>query len=178
MRIALVVTFSGLDRPGIVEMLSRTIVAHGANWEESQMARLAGRFAGILKTTVEGDRAESLARALTDLSAGGLQVMVDRGLADDERAFAGYRTLRLELTGTDREGIVRDISQALAQRGLNVDNLHSECVSAPMSGSPLFHARAELKCPANVTLEVVRRDLEQLADDLVVEIALSERSGD
>ena len=48
----LVVTFTGPDRPGIVEKLSGLVTRHGGNWEESRMASLAGRFAGILKVTV------------------------------------------------------------------------------------------------------------------------------
>jgi hypothetical protein len=34
-----VLTIIGDDRPGIVEQLSQQIVATGANWEESRMAR-------------------------------------------------------------------------------------------------------------------------------------------
>ena len=49
---SLVVTVIGNDRPGIVERLSDVVLAAGANWEESRMARLAGKFAGILRISV------------------------------------------------------------------------------------------------------------------------------
>jgi glycine cleavage system regulatory protein len=53
------VTVNDDDKPGIVEQLSDRIVASGAIWEESRMLRLAGKFAGPLRVSVEADRADS-----------------------------------------------------------------------------------------------------------------------
>ena len=60
--------------------------------------------------------------------------------------------LSLELVGTDRPGIVREISQALAKRGVNVAELHTECGTAPMSNEPLFRAKADLRVPPSAPL--------------------------
>jgi glycine cleavage system regulatory protein len=49
----LVLTVIAPDRPGIVEAISKTALAHGANWEASRMVRLGGRFAGVLLVSVE-----------------------------------------------------------------------------------------------------------------------------
>ena len=61
---SLVVTVIGNDRPGIVERLSDVVLAAEANWEESRMARLAGKFAGVLRVSVDADRADRLAADL------------------------------------------------------------------------------------------------------------------
>ena len=61
MRTSLVLTVIGTDRPGIVEQLSDRVLAAGANWEESRMARLAGKFAGVLRVSVDAGRADRLA---------------------------------------------------------------------------------------------------------------------
>ena len=45
----LVLTLIGPDRPGLVEAVAEVVAAHGGNWLESRMARLAGKFAGILR---------------------------------------------------------------------------------------------------------------------------------
>ena len=51
----LVLTVIGDDRSGLVSALSGVIAEHGGSWERSQMARLAGKFAGVpLEDT--GDR--------------------------------------------------------------------------------------------------------------------------
>ena len=49
----LVLTIISDDRAGIVEQVAQTISKHGGNWMESSMARLAGKFAGILMVEVD-----------------------------------------------------------------------------------------------------------------------------
>ena len=48
----LVLTVVGDDRPGLVDALSGVIAAHDGNWEQSRMAHLAQKFAGILLVQV------------------------------------------------------------------------------------------------------------------------------
>ena len=80
----------------------------------------------------------------------------------------------LELLGQDRPGIVREVSHALASRGVNVEELDTACSSAPMSGETLFRARARLRLPADVPEEELRETLEKLADELMVDVAFDE----
>jgi glycine cleavage system regulatory protein len=162
----------GLDRPGLVEVLSQTILAHEANWEESRMARLAGRFAGLLLVSVRPERAEALERDLRALESRGLNVMVERSA--EERARAGYRRLSLDLVGNDRTGIIRDISRALAEHGVNVERLSTECAPAPMAGDRLFRMTALLQSPSAVQVDALRHELESLANDLMVDITLAD----
>jgi glycine cleavage system regulatory protein len=168
----LVLTVIGLDRPGLVEVLSQTILAHEANWEESRMARLAGRFAGLLLVSVRPERAEALERDLRALESRGLNVMVERSA--EERARAGYRRLSLDLVGNDRTGIIRDISRALAEHGVNVERLSTECAPAPMAGDRLFRMTALLQSPTAVQVDALRHELESLANDLMVDITLAD----
>jgi glycine cleavage system regulatory protein len=167
MRTSLILTLIGDDRPGIVEQLSDRVLAAGANWEESRMARLAGKFAGILRVGVESDRAQELVQALTALESRGLKVVVEGGAAANEAP----RTVAFELLGNDRPGIVRDISRVLASRGVNIEELETELTSAPETGDPLFRARARLSLPASTDFVELRRVLESLADDLMVDLA-------
>jgi glycine cleavage system regulatory protein len=169
MRASIVLTVIGPDRPGIVELLSTTIAAHGGNWEQSRMARLAGQFAGILRVTVPQDHVTELHRALDGLANHGLRV-VSEASAGHERDES--RAYRLSLVGDDREGIVRELSRALAARRVNVEELDTYCESAPMSGEQLFHARALVHVPATLAIDDLQKALEALADDLMVELKL------
>jgi hypothetical protein len=65
---------------------------------------------------------------------------------------------------------VREISRAIAQRGVNVEELESHTSSAPMSGETLFHAAAWLRLPATGDPDELRNTLEKLADELMVEL--------
>jgi glycine cleavage system regulatory protein len=84
----------------------------------------------------------------------------------------------LEIVGQDRPGIVRQISHALAMHGVNVEELESDCSSAAMSGETLFKARATLSIPPSCDVTVLRRELEQIASDLIVDISLAELPGE
>ena len=171
MRTSLVLTIIGDDKPGLVEQLSDRILATGANWEESRMARLGGKFAGLLRLTVERDRADALVTELTKLETVGLSVVVEQS---SELDAGSYRTVRLELLGNDRPGIVRDISRALAHHRVNIEELETDVTSAPMSGEALFRARVELGVPATVTTEMLRDLLAALAGELMVDVMLED----
>jgi glycine cleavage system regulatory protein len=168
MRETLVLTVLGPDRTGLVEALSDRIAAAGGNWEASHLARLAGQFAGVVLVTVDRERVESLTIALRALDTRGLEVIVRPTEAPP--APAGAR-IRLELTGDDRPGIIRDVSRVLAERGVNVEELETRVTSAPMSGEPLFNATALLHVPPQLTLSDLRAGLEALAGELMVDLA-------
>jgi glycine cleavage system regulatory protein len=171
MRNTLVLTVLAPDRTGLVELLAQRIAAAGGNWEESRMARLAGQFAGILLVTCDAARSDELVAAMRtlQLQSAGLQVTVRATPADAAPPAPGTQ-IRLALTGADRAGIIRDVSRVLAERGVNVEELESEVSSAPMSGEPLFTARARLRVPPNLALADLRASLERLAGELMVDL--------
>jgi glycine cleavage system regulatory protein len=165
----LVLTVIGDDKPGLVEMLADTIARHSGNWLESNMSHLAGKFAGILRVSVADAHADALIQDLQKLSSA-LKLVVEKVRLSE--APARQRSLRLTLVGNDRPGIIKEISRALALQHVNVEELATQCTTAPMSGESLFNAQAELKVPADLDVHALQRQLEQLADDLIVEISL------
>lgn len=172
MRASLVLTVIGPDRPGLVQALADAVAGHNANWLESRMARLAGKFAGVLRVDVPNDKIKDLTDALNQLRAQGLNVVVES--SDTQDTDAGTRPLTLNLLGHDRPGIVRDISHALAQRGVNVIEFHTQVVSAPMTGDPLFKAYATLHAAADTPLDELRDTLDRIANELDLDLALDE----
>jgi glycine cleavage system regulatory protein len=174
MSTSLVVTVIGDDRPGIVERLSDVALAAGANWEESRMARLAGKFAGILRVSVAASNAAALASGLRALTSDGLTIVVE---SSAETTADTFRTVRFELVGNDHPGIIRDIAKVLAQHQINIEELETGVSGAPMTGEQLFRARVQLRLPAAVTTEWLRSRLEALAGELMVDVTLDEQAG-
>lgn len=172
MQTSLVATVVCPDEPGIVERLARVVSSHHGSWEESRMARLGGRFAGILRVSVPADHADELARALHDLHDRGMDVAVQVG--DGEPVGADRRLASLETIGTDRPGIVFGIFRTLAAEGVNVQELHTEVLTAPWSGEQLFRAEARVAVPKRIALDALRRDLEAIGKDLHVDVKLAE----
>ena len=163
-------TVIGADRPGLVQLVAACVADHGGNWLESRMCHLGGHFAGIVRVEIAAEKAAGLQQALQKLKAKGLQVTVDDGVGT--AATPAGLSATLELVGHDRPGILRTVSGVLAAHGVNVEELSSECVSAPMGGGNLFQARARVFVPATVKVEAVRADLEKIAADLMVDLKL------
>lgn len=168
--VSFVLTVLGDDRPGLVDSLSGVVSAHGGNWERSQMARLGGKFAGIVQVNVPSASAAALQSALAALSEEGLlQVRVDT--AGSAPRADGHRFV-LSLVGTDRPGLVHSVSSALAEIGASIEELDTATSPGPMSGGALFEATAAVVLPEGVSIESVRARLEALADRLMVDIDL------
>jgi glycine cleavage system regulatory protein len=163
----LVLTAIGDDKPGLVEQLAQVVARNSGNWLESSMSQLAGKFAGILRVSVPDDQAEQLVRELESLSDS-LKLVIER--VSDEGQGDVSQSLTLSLVGNDRPGIIREISAALAKQRVNVEQLQTECTIAPMSGETLFNAEAWLKIPVDLNLDDLQKELEQIADDLIVDI--------
>ncbi len=166
----LVMTVIASDRPGLVQLVSACVADHGGNWLESRMCRLGGQFAGIVSAEVESGRAAELTTALGQLEQEGLTVIVHAERGDG--APAGGSLATLELVGHDRPGILRRVSGVLSAHHVNVEELASERVSAPMGGGILFQANATVLVPTSVNLGAVRADLEKIAADLMVDLKL------
>jgi glycine cleavage system regulatory protein len=167
----LVLTVIGPDRPGLVESIAEALTAHEGNWMESRMAHLGGKFAGILRVDVPAARSESFMSNLDQLREKGLYVHAETDVA--EQAQEEFLSVRLELVGGDRPGIVKEISHALAGRGVNVEELNTECDAAAMTGKSLFRATAQLRLPPDLALDDLRHELEQVAHDLMVDVTLN-----
>ena len=165
----LVLTLLGDDRPGLVSAVSRVVADHGGSWLESQLARLAGTFAGIALVDVPSDSVGGLRADLAGLSA-----IVEVGVKDAATpAASAGRRLVLHLVGHDQPGIVRQVTEALASRGVSIEQLATATVEAPMAGGLLFEADAVLTAPEGVAVEELQSDLESLARELMVDLDLT-----
>ena len=165
----LVLTVIAPDQPGLVERIAQCIAAHGGNWLESRMSRMAGQFAGILRVAVPAEGYDELVESLQALSTQGIRVLVAESGIEPS---CTWKPILLDLVGNDRPGIVRDITRLLAEQGVNLESLTTEVAPAPMSSETLFHAEAVLAVPLTLSLDVLRDKLENLADDLMVELNL------
>lgn len=170
MSTSIVLTVISEDHPGVVESLSELLAEHGGNWTESSMLSLAGQFAGILLASVPDQRAEAFVEGLAKLESAGMQIVARRsGPAPGPTA---EREFTLDLVGQDRPGIVHDITRILSKHQVNVQELETHCQSASMSGENLFLAHARLLIPANASIDDLQDELEDLANELMVDIKL------
>jgi len=168
----LVLTFVGDDRPGLVNAISEAVAAHGGTWLESRSARLAGKFAGILLVRIADEGVIPLESALAKLAPSGLRVSIERGAAaEPERP---WRMVELDVVGKERAGIVRDVTEALTHLGVNIEEFASGLEGEPFTGVEMFRATARLSVPDGLDLGELRKALEKLAAEIMVDLNVSE----
>jgi methionyl-tRNA formyltransferase len=169
----LVVSIVGPDRHGIVSLLADRAQRYGANWAASRMTRLAGEFAGTVHFEVPREHADALSEALRQLGSSGLQVVIAR--SDAASVPDTLRPFELELVGEDRVGIVSSLTKMLAERGISIENIHTEINRSGVSGKQTFKIGAHLLVPAALPVDALRSDLSALASEMMLDIALGER---
>jgi glycine cleavage system regulatory protein len=168
-----VLTFVGDDRPGLVGAVSEAVAGCGGTWLASRSARLAGKFAGILLAAVPDSSASELRAALSRLEPAGLHVTVEEGAPAEEERRAGHLAI-LEVLGNDRPGIVRSVTLALTGLGVNIEEFASDLESAPFTGAEMFRARARLRLPDGLALDDLKRTVERLAGEIMVDLSLAD----
>lgn len=154
------------DRPGIVEQIADAVSAHQGNWLESSLANLAGKFAGIVRIEVPDAQYEGLCKSLNALTSKGVKISID---ATDARVSAHKARVQITVTGSDRPGIVREITALLARQQVNVQALQTQCESAAMSGDQLFIASLKVVLPEGMDEHDLAETLESISTDLVVD---------
>lgn len=166
----MVITLIGDDQAGLVDAVAGVVTTHGANWDRSHLAELAGKFAGIVLVTVPDQAADALIDDLDALQARGL-LAITAERASTATAGAGGTHVALELVGQDHPGIVHEISGLLAANDVSIDELETTIAPAPQGGN-LFIAHALLELPSGLTVEALSDALESVAHDLMVDLDL------
>jgi glycine cleavage system regulatory protein len=162
------------DRPGLVEMIAARIAESGGNWEVSRMCRLGGQFAGIVKIEAEDSDRDDLIDSLWELEGEGLKIIINE---DDDMVVRNREIpLKIRIIGQDHPGIIRDLSAILFRHNANVEELHTELQNEPMSGYALFVASIKLILPLSGNAELLKRDLEDVAADLMVDLEMEGES--
>jgi len=166
---SIVFTFLGNDKPGLVEQLATTVNSVGGNWLESNLSHMAGKFAGIVRVSIETEKANDLKTLLLKHNSTTLTVTVDNCEPAIEMPVHHGK---LSIIGNDRCGIVQEVTKALASHGINIQELQSRVSSAPMTGSPLFEAEICFQVSAQTKADAVTTELDDIADKLDIDISL------
>jgi glycine cleavage system transcriptional repressor len=171
-----IMTAFGKDRPGITADVTKLLFENGCNLEETTMTLLADEFTVILLFSCK------------DAHIDDRLLMECRRLEREKEIFAfvrplgerqvrqkiGYSDHVLHVEGLDQTGIVYQISQFLADNGLNIVDLKSVVEASPESGTAIYVMDMHIQVPDGTPLEGVEQGLSAVADDLHVDITLGQ----
>ena len=165
-----VVTAIGPDTIGIMDRLAETVASSGANIEETRASILGGEFAIIMLVRGTKGVAGSLGAALK-VAGSSLGLAVTVKLTKSPAKPEGLSYI-IESISLDTPGIVRAITAVLRSLGINIEDLESSVLAAPLSGSPMFRMRIGINITPGARLNALKEDLSKIAalHDLDVEI--------
>lgn len=161
----------GSDRPGLTQALAEAVLGAGGNWLESHLSHLGGQYVGAVLVEIAPERVPELEQAVRAVDAKGLHVRVLA--AGDPPTAPGAETLKIELVGQDRPGIVREVTAALAPLEVNIEDLVTGTENSAWSGERLFRATARLSLPPHVTLDQVQDALEAISAEIIVDFTFT-----
>ncbi|MGI9332827.1 MAG: glycine cleavage system protein R [Gammaproteobacteria bacterium] len=161
----LVITAMGQDRPGIVDEFSRSILNSGCNVGDSRMAVLGGEFAMVLLVSGNWNAVAKLETALPRLEQQ-LKLNVQCKRTEPRTETDNLVPYAVEVVSIDHPGIVHDVSNFFARRGINIEDLYTSRYPAPHTGAPMFALHLTVGIPADTSIATVRGEFMDFCDDL------------
>lgn len=170
-----VMTAFGKDRVGFVADVTRLLYENDCNLEDTSMNLLEDEFTlSLLFSCTDEGVEERLSRECRRLEMEkGISAFI-RSLAPFEAGPRNEKTCTLHIEGLDQSGIVYKTSQFLASRQLNILHLNSTAKPSPQSGAPMYTMDIQIQIPEGFSLNQLEDDLGKVADELQVDISLSE----
>ncbi|GAA4876639.1 glycine cleavage system protein R [Ferrimonas pelagia] len=158
-----VVSITGPDQAGILTHLSSITHQLGGRWLNSKLVNMDGRFVALLKVDVPAEHEQALRSQLSEQDD--LQIQIhELGVPVERPGVAAAFTVN----ATDQPGLINDITQLLANHGINIEHFDSHRVGATGSSGNLFTAKLAVTMPAELDINTVINELETLHEHLVV----------
>ena len=174
--IELVLTIIGRDRAGVVASLADVVRFHEGNWKRSELAEIAGTFAGVVVVEVGDDRVDELLTNLLILRDQGLHVTAQQ--IEEPTVAPDAEAVRLRLTGEDRPGVVHEISTAISDAGISISRLGTVIDLPGEDDDKRFEITALLAVPVEVDLDVALDSIVDVAVSLGIALHVEDLTGD
>jgi glycine cleavage system transcriptional repressor len=166
----------GRDRPGIVADLAELVYDCRCNLEDSSMTILGSEFAVLLLLTGEGADVEPrLSTESKRLEWEKRLTVFIRPLEGEPIPYSvGHEASPYELqaTGVDKAGLVARVARCLAGHGITIRQMFTQSRPEPGTGTPIYTMAIRLDVPREVSEADLRADLDRVAAELNIDVAL------
>lgn len=171
MNAKLVISVITQDRPGIVSEISEAVNSSNCNVEDSRMMVLGGSFAILMMVSGEQGAIEDLRSKESTLSDS-LGSMVQMQLTAERDLSEQGVPYMIEVVSLDHQGIVRELSEFVAARKINIEALNTETYAAPHTGSTMFRLEMTVNIPGSVKTAEFKNDLIDFCDQKNLDVSV------
>ncbi len=168
----LVISAVGKDRPGIVDEFSRAVLDCGCNIGESRMAVLGEEFGMLAVLTGNWNAIAKVENVLPRLEEK-LEISIRATRTEARKESDPVIPYGVEVVALDRSGIVHDVSNFFANRGINIEDIYTARYPAPHTGAHMFSLHMTIGIPADLSIATIRGEFMDFCDDLNLDAVLA-----
>jgi glycine cleavage system transcriptional repressor len=167
----IVISAVGTDRTGVVQDLSKVILACGGNIEESRMATLGSEFAMLLLVSGNWHTLGRLEQDIEKLcEKGDLTVSIKKTdakpVGEDRMPYA------VDIVALDQQGIVFNLANFFASRDIEIADVATRSYAAAHTGAPMFAVQMAVNVPSSIHISQLREEFLDLCDRLNLDAIL------
>ncbi|MBT8107204.1 MAG: glycine cleavage system protein R [Gammaproteobacteria bacterium] len=167
----IVISAIGTDRTGVVQDLTKVILACGGNIEESRMTTLGREFAMLLLVSGNWHTLSRLEQGLDKLrQSSDLTIAIketdEKPVEEDRMPYA------VDIVSLDQQGIVFNLANFFATRDIEIADVATRSYAAAHTGAPMFAVQMAVNVPSTIHVAQLRDEFLELCDRLNLDAIL------
>ena len=167
----IVISTIGTDRMGVVQDLTKVVLACGGNIEESRMTTLGSEFAMLLLVSGNWHTLSRLEQGLDKLCKDGdLQVSIKK--TDTKPTEENRMPYAVDVVALDQQGIVFNLANFFTSRDIEIADVATRSYAAAHTGAHMFAVQMAVNVPSSVHVSQMREDFHELCDQLNLDAIL------
>jgi glycine cleavage system transcriptional repressor len=172
----IVISAVGTDRKGVVQDITKVILACGGNIEQSRMTTLGSEFAMLMLVSGNWHTLSRLESKLEKLSVNdNLTVSIRRTSAavtkEDRMPYA------VDVVSLDQQGIVYNLANFFTAHDIEIADVATRQYAAAHTGAPMFEVQMAINIPASIHVAQFRDAFLEFCDQMNMDAILEPVKG-
>ena len=161
----IVISAIGTDRTGVVQDLTKVILACGGNIEQSRMTTLGSEFAMLLLVSGNWHTLSRLEQGLEKLCEKGdlsytIKKTTEKPVEEDRMPYA------VDVVALDKQGIVFSLANFFASRDVEIADVATSSYAAAHTGAPMYSVQMTVNVPSSQYVAQLRDEFYDLCDEM------------
>ncbi|MBT8068461.1 MAG: glycine cleavage system protein R [Gammaproteobacteria bacterium] len=161
----IVISAVGNDRTGVVQDLTKVILACGGNIEESRMTTLGSEFAMLMLVSGNWHTLNRLEQGLDKLCEDG-RLAISIRKTDAKPAEQDRMPYAIDVVALDQQGIVYNLADFFSSRDIEIADVATRSYAAAHTGAPMFAVQMAVNVPASLHIAQLREEFLEFCDRL------------
>ena len=164
----IIISANGPNKSGIVSELSKKINLCNGNIETSRMIQIENEFSILVMISIPKEKINKLKDEINNIKYLRIDITELSIINKDEYNYKYH----LLISGADNEGIVYQFSKLLSSLKINIEEINTNIINAPVSGTPIFMMDAIIGSISIIDESDFQDKLNAIAERLGVEANL------